>query len=106
MARILFEYLLPLLLPTAIYALWLARERRRAATAGTTARAWEDGPWFWLALGGIALTAAVFVTSALVEGYRPGFHYTPAQMENGKIVPGQFNEQNKTPTPGASQGKE
>jgi hypothetical protein len=105
MVRILFEYLLPLLLPTAIYALWLARERRRAVTAGTAARAWQDGPWFWLALGGIALTAAVFVATALVEGYQPGSRYTPAQMENGKIVPGEFNKQNDSQAPDASQGK-
>jgi hypothetical protein len=100
MIRVLFEYLLPLILPTALYALWIARQRRQASAAGTPVPGWQDGPWFWLALGGIGLCAAVFVTSALVEGYRPGAQYTPAQIENGKIVPGQFND------PGQSKVKE
>ncbi|HUC63194.1 MAG TPA: DUF6111 family protein [Alphaproteobacteria bacterium] len=106
MVRILLEYLLPLALPTAIYALWLLRERRRAATAGAAVPGWEEGPWFWLALGGIALTAAVFVATALIEGYAPGSHYTPAEMEHGTIVPGQFNENNKSPVPGAGPNRE
>jgi len=41
MARVLLEYLMPVLLPTALYALWLIWQRRRAATAGTAVPAWQ-----------------------------------------------------------------
>jgi hypothetical protein len=92
MARILFEYLLPLLLPAALYALWLAWQRKRAATAGGRVPAWQEGPWFWLALGGAGLTLAGFVLTALFWGYEPGSVYQPAKLERGQVKPGEFKD--------------
>lgn len=92
MLRIFFEYLLPLVLPTMVYALWLRQERKRAAAAGTEVPRWQEGPWFWLALAGIVLSVAAFVVTAIFWGHEPGASYTPAEIKNGQVVPGQFKD--------------
>lgn len=92
MLRVFFEYLLPLVLPTAIYLLWLRQERKRATAAGTAAPRWQEGPWFWLALAGIALSVAVFVVTAVFWGHGPGSSYTPPELKDGQVVPGQFED--------------
>jgi hypothetical protein len=91
MVRVLFQYLLPIVLPTAIYVLWMVHRRRRAA-AGTAALTWQQGPWFWLILGGIAMSAASFVFGALLAGHSPGGKYVPAEVKNGRVIPGQIKD--------------
>ncbi len=94
MLRLFAEYVLPLLLPTAIYLLWVAW-RRRAAASGRPGPVpeWTEGPWFWLILGGIALSLLAFVVTGLSWGHAPGLVYHPAQVINGRILPGHFGEQ-------------
>jgi Family of unknown function (DUF6111) len=92
MARVLFQYLLPIVLPTAIYLLWLAHRRRRAAAAGTAVPAWQKGPWFWLIVGGLAISAASFVTGALLSGHSPSGKYVPAEVKDGRVIPGQIKD--------------
>jgi hypothetical protein len=92
MARVFLEYLLPVLLPTALYALWLIWQRRRAATAGTAVPAWQEGPWFWLIVAGFALAVLAVVAIALLSGNRPGETYVPPMIKNGKVVPGHFGD--------------
>ena len=90
MLRVLFEYIVPMALPTAVYLLWLAWQRRRAAGAGTRVPDWQEGPWLWLIGAGLALTIAAMVATALYAGYAPGSHYVPAATKDGRIVPGHF----------------
>ncbi|HLI13039.1 MAG TPA: DUF6111 family protein [Alphaproteobacteria bacterium] len=90
MARLLLQYLLPLILPTVAYALWLHWRRRRAAIIGARMPAWQEGRWFWPIIAGVALTAVVFVAAALWGGYAPDTRYEPARVINGQIVPGRF----------------
>lgn len=93
MARIFIEYLLPIILPTALYAIWLAWQRRRAIAMGAArVPAWEEGPWFWCILAGVALSLVVFVVTALFWGHPPGAKYQPPQVINGRVVPGQFGD--------------
>lgn len=101
---LLLTYLLPLLLPTAVYMLWrLWRAHSLAANrpmspgghgSGTAdsdrAIDWRDAPWLALALAGVALLAAVLVIGVAEHESAPSEHYVPPRMENGRIVPGEL----------------
>jgi len=58
MPRILLTIILPLLLPTALYLVWVT-VLRRARHDGTTQ--WAALPWLWLAGAGMVLLATVLV---------------------------------------------
>jgi hypothetical protein len=90
MLRAVFEYLVPFLLPTLLYALWLIWQRRRAAAGGARVPAWQEGPWFWLVIAGFALAFLAFVASALLLGHAPGARYIPPQLRDGTVQPGHF----------------
>lgn len=89
MFRGLIYYLFPLLLPTLVYVLWMlyARYRMRAVPDGQMPE-WERTPWLLLLGAGVVLAAAVLFTVAFVTGGDPGQIYSPARMEDGRIVPG------------------
>lgn len=88
MIRIVIQHLLLFLLPLAAYVVYLSIMRRRATMRGTPQPQWEDGPWFWLVMGGLALTLAAFVALGFTGGYAPDTNYVPSRIENGKVVPG------------------
>ncbi len=89
MARILFQYILPIVLPTAVYFAWLAAERRRIARAGAgDAPHWHDAPWLWLAAIGVVLAVLIAIASALFGGADISGRYVPPRVEDGRIVPG------------------
>jgi hypothetical protein len=79
--RLFFTIVVPLLLPTTVYLLWL-----RFAGAGGEQR---DVPWLWLAAGGVALAAIVVGTLTLSGGAKDGT-YVPPHLENGRVVPGRM----------------
>jgi hypothetical protein len=90
MGRILAQIVLPILLPTILYGLWLVGQRRRMAAAGAgKLPVWVEAPWIWLL--GLGVAFAVLVTVALsvlggggnVEGV-----YVPPQVKDGEMVPG------------------
>ncbi len=87
MTRILLQYLLPLLLPAAIYLAWAWFSRGRQP-AGAPAAGLREGPWFWLILAGVALAAGGLVYTALIGGEAPGETYQAPRWEDGRIVPG------------------
>ena len=89
MLRVFFTILLPLLLPTAIYLVWLrvahwspwGPERSEAVR-------WAALPWIWLAGAGALLLALVlFVVTVHFGTSEPGV-YVPPRWENGRIIPG------------------
>jgi Family of unknown function (DUF6111) len=82
MARAFLTIIVPLLLPTALYALWLASVGRT-----DPAVEWRALPWIWLAGAGAVLTLIVFVTVVQTGGTREG-SYIPPHLQNGTIVPG------------------
>ncbi len=88
MIRILLTWILPLLLPTAVYLAWALWARRRRAAEGPEL---QDVPWTWLLAAGLVLaflvTGAVFMSG----GAGTGRTYVPAYVdEEGRTVPGRF----------------
>ncbi len=90
MIRIFFTYLLPLLLPTAIYFMFMIPAQRRAKARGEEA-SWEKTPWLLLATAGVSLLALTLGALALHDGEPPWSQYDPPHMEDGHIAPGQFS---------------
>lgn len=94
--RILVAYLVPLLLPTGLYFLWMwVMGRRVAAASGkgadAEARA-REVPWTWLAAAGVALLLVSLGAWSVWEGASPSAVYVPPHMEDGKLVPGTMHE--------------
>jgi hypothetical protein len=93
MLRVFFTIVLPLVLPTALYLVWLwlahwsprgsAEESRQGETVH-----WAALPWVWLAAAGALLLALMlFVVTVHFGTSEPG-NYVPPRVENGRIVPG------------------
>ncbi len=90
MIRIVIQNLLLFVLPMVLYALYMAWARNRARAAGALQPTWEEGPGFWLVLGGAALGVGSLVARALLGEYNPEGVYQPARVEDGRIVPGRI----------------
>jgi hypothetical protein len=90
MIRILLTVLLPLALPSTVYFLWFANERRRALAAGRPEDVPRlgDVPWFVLASAGVAIVAVVLFATSIYSGDAPGTTYAPPHLEGGRVVPG------------------
>lgn len=89
MARILLQYVLPILLPSLVYLAWLVYENRRIAQGGAgTMRRWEDGPWAWLVGGGVVIAVLGAIGVAALSGRGKEGTYVPPYLEDGRIVPG------------------
>ena len=91
MIRIFFTYLLPLLLPTAIYFMFMLPAQRRAKVQGEEV-SWGKTPWLLLVGGGVALLCLTLGMLALHDGEPPWSLYTPPHMENGHIMPSEFSD--------------
>src|ERR1700675_1421555 len=97
MLRVFSTIVLPLLLPTALYLVWLrvAFWSQRGAHQGSPPGAhpvgrvpWAALPWVWLAGAGALLLALVlFVVTVHFGTTQPGV-YVPPRWEDGGIVPG------------------
>lgn len=101
-----FTYVLPLILPTAIYVLWRLIVSRHPAGASTDGAStgpaggaaalpsgedlWRDAPWPWLAAAGALLLAAVLLLGVFLHGSPQPGHYVPPRLEDGHIVPGEL----------------
>lgn len=92
MSIFIFRYVLPFLLPAAVFVLWTWLRGRWVERHGGQAPAIEDGPWFWLSLSGGLLVLAVVALTAVMGGDagRPGEIYVPPHVVDGKVVPGQY----------------
>jgi hypothetical protein len=81
--RILATVLVPLLVPTVLYFLWLAARRRIVFAAVNWYAAWP-----WLLGSGVALTAVTLVIVSLGYGSAPEGRYVPPRVIDGKVAPG------------------
>ena len=99
MIRLLVEFLLPLIAPSLLYAIWLGWSRRRQAQAeaepqdgasppAPALRGWREAPWLWLALMGVVAMLAVAVTLGFSRSLGDGGTYVAPRVVDGKVVPG------------------
>lgn len=92
MVRVFLTIVLPLLLPTALYLLWVA-------TLGSPhdgpASGWTAMPWIWLAGAGAALLAIVLFVVTVHFGSPQQGVYVPPRWQGDRIVPGHIE-----PAPG------
>lgn len=99
MLRTLITYVIPFLLPLAGYSLWVWYRTRYAAQHGGEAPSFEKGPWPLMLLLGAFLSLVVLGATAMLTGGNPGDIYTPARVENGKLIPGTMTPRAPAPTP-------
>jgi len=89
MARILLQIVLPLLLPFAVYAAWVAVRQRQLERSGQApAPGWSEAPWVWLAAFGVMLALAASLVSLLYGGEERGDYVPPQVGPDGRIIPG------------------
>lgn len=86
--RVFLQYVVPLLLPLAIYVGYLIIARRIQRGQGPLAAQMRQWPWAWLAVAGVALLAISLLAFNLTTGSDPGGVYVPPKLEDGKVVPG------------------
>ncbi|MDA1090622.1 MAG: DUF6111 family protein [Proteobacteria bacterium] len=94
MFRIFFTYVLPLLLPTAIYMIWVWRARRNHDHDSDDAiPELQKGPLFWSMVLGFLLMAVGLATLALTSGDPPdsGVYQSP-RLQDGKVVPPSYKQ--------------
>ena len=84
MPRVLLTIVLPLLLPTALYLLWVTM--LRPSSQGETH--WAALPWLWLAVAGVVLLAIVLFVVTVHFGAPQQGVYVPPRWQNGRIIPG------------------
>jgi hypothetical protein len=97
MIRTVIENLLLFLLPTFIYVGWVlfdryrhAGESERASGSGVTSLL-DDAPLLWLFASGAILVIVTLTVFGSYSGGKPGQHYTPSVLRDGKIEPSQID---------------
>jgi hypothetical protein len=72
------------LVPFAIYAAYLLATRAGVLDAAS----WPLPVLTWLTIAALSLMIVSFLAIAEFSGAPPGSAYTPAHIENGRLVPG------------------
>jgi purine-cytosine permease-like protein len=91
MMRIVIEYVVPLLLPTMLWILWLVWGQHRARAAGRPPPNWQKVPVSWLLAAGLTLAMLIAVGGTMIRGYSTG-HYHPASVDqHGHFRPAGFD---------------
>lgn len=85
MLRVVLTIVLPLLLPTVLYLLWVGTY---GAERGRSALRWTAVPWIWLAGAGAVLLAIVLFVVTVHFGSPQEGVYVPPRWEGGHIIPG------------------
>jgi hypothetical protein len=91
--RVALEILLPLVVPTVLYLVWLwlvrwANGAGAGGGGGDAALGWPSLPWLWLAAAGIVLLAGFLFVMNVGFGTAEQGTYVPSRWVNGHIVPG------------------
>jgi Family of unknown function (DUF6111) len=84
MARVLLQYLLPLLLPFLLYAAYVGLAHGRMPS-------WLDlrsRQWAMLGGTGVVLLLISLLSWSLLSGSPPEETYIPPHLQDGEIVPG------------------
>jgi hypothetical protein len=76
MIRQIIQLLAIFILPFLLYFAYVLVMRARTR-AGDDKPSWEDGPWFWLAISGLALCVVAFVGVGLLRETSTDLHNVP-----------------------------
>lgn len=87
MLRTLIEEFLLFVLPFCLFAGYLVIRRRNPFKV----EAWS-GHLFWLSLVGLGFGIASFIYAGITAERHTGA-FVPPHVENGRVVPGQFDDQ-------------
>jgi hypothetical protein len=82
--RAFLQGLVLFLLPFVLFGLYLLARRRNALAWSS----WSDQS-LWLAIAGVVMVIASLLVTGLVTERHTGA-FVPTHMENGRVVPGQF----------------
>ena len=96
MLRTILTIVVPLIAPTVAYLIWMhfRAQQREEEAAGRPLSRWQKLPWPWLVLSGAALAVAAVLTIGYVDRSSDiTRRYVPPHLEDGKVVPGYFEEQ-------------
>jgi hypothetical protein len=85
MLRVFFTIVLPLLLPTLLYLLWLSAT---GSSQEGVVISWTTVPWIWLAGAGAVLLAIVLVVVTVHFGSSQEGVYVPPRWEGDRVIPG------------------
>jgi heme/copper-type cytochrome/quinol oxidase subunit 2 len=92
MARIILNYLIPLLLPMLMYFLWVLVIRKKLKPSSDPQAGITRLGIFWAAVAGVIIMLISIITVAFMGGAPPGKgQYESPRLENGKIVPPKMN---------------
>jgi hypothetical protein len=90
MGRVFLTIIVPLLLPTALYAVWRVLAGKKINIPAV---------WIWLAVTGLALASAMLVFISVDFGEPKEGQYVPPQVTpDGTVVPGHIEPQNGSGT--------
>ena len=92
MLRVFLMVVLPLLVPTAIYLLWITIA---GAMDDGSVISWTALPWIWLAGAGVALLGIVLFVVTVHFGSPQEGIYVPPRWEGGQIVPGHIEPKSR-----------
>jgi hypothetical protein len=93
MGRLIFTYVLPLVLPFLLYLAWNKYARMQARKNGGEEPSLQKGPIFWSIVAGFVLLAASLITLAMTGGDpADSGRYIPPRLEDGKIQPPRYEK--------------
>jgi hypothetical protein len=94
MIRTVIENVLLFLLPTLLYVAWVLFQRFRSEAAGdetgnqrAMVNVLDDAPLIWLFVTGALLVIVTLTVFGTSSGGKPGQHYQPSILKDGKIQP-------------------
>lgn len=90
MVRVFLTIVLPLLVPTALYLLWVTALR---TSDNGRATAWNSVPWVWLAAAGAVLLVIVLLVVTVGFGTAQQGVYVAPRYVDGHIIPGHVEPQ-------------
>jgi len=92
MARIILSYLVPLILPMALYMGWIWILRHRSKARGDELPEVNNTGIFWSFVIGVLFMLAGLAFLAVTGGSSPGTgQYQAPRMENGRIASPELN---------------
>jgi uncharacterized membrane protein len=90
MTRIALTIVVPLIVPSVLYLVWVCATGRWTVSAGLTVL-----PWPWLVASGLVLTVLTLIAVSVHYGNSPQGAYVPPRIEGGRVVPGHVVPQAK-----------